>query len=138
MPCPLDPALVEEFRTIAKASFPGGDAYPVELVYAHADSPLLEYAEVPARKLKADQVWLLEDGHCVRTQVTHFCRLLHAPGEPGLTAVEPQMRSMNEAQRIRKVVVELVETERQYVKVSHLHCLCLSANIVSKSCVTCP
>ena len=53
-------------------------------------------------------------------QVTHFCRLLHSPmpdplqsdGEP------PQSKPLTDSQRIRKVVVELIETERAYVKVS--------------------
>ena len=61
-------------------------------------------------------------------QVTHFCRLLHEKmpdssalsggmGAPGSDVIH-QPKPLSESQRIRKVIVELIETERQYVKVS--------------------
>ncbi|MEO1483922.1 MAG: hydrogen peroxide-inducible genes activator [Myxococcota bacterium] len=44
-------------------------------LYAHADEPVLEDHELAPSKLEAEKIWLLEDGHCVRTQVTSFCSL---------------------------------------------------------------
>lgn len=44
-------------------------------VYAHPDSPLLEADEVDVGSLDPGGLWLLEDGHCVRTQVVHLCGL---------------------------------------------------------------
>lgn len=44
-------------------------------LYAHADEPLLSETEVQQDRLLAEKVWLLEDGHCVRTQVSNFCGL---------------------------------------------------------------
>ena len=59
-------------------------------------------------------------------QVTHFCRQLNgrtdADVTPPVTSAalsdDAANRPLSESQRIRKVIVELIETERQYVKVS--------------------
>ena len=53
-------------------------------------------------------------------QVTHFCRLLHSPLTEESTMPEdfPPVKPLSDSQRIRKVIVELIETEKQYVKVS--------------------
>ena len=53
-------------------------------------------------------------------QVTHFCRRLHEKDPDGVTyeSAELQPKPLSESQRIRKVIIELIETERQYVKVS--------------------
>lgn len=44
-------------------------------LYAHEDEELLGRDEINSRDLQADKVWLLEDGHCVRSQVINFCGL---------------------------------------------------------------
>jgi len=44
-------------------------------LYAHPDEPALEQLEVELETLDARKLWLLEDGHCVRTQVTTLCGL---------------------------------------------------------------
>lgn len=44
-------------------------------VYAHADSPLLERAELGVSELDRQDLWLLEDGHCFRNQVVYLCGL---------------------------------------------------------------
>ncbi|MBX2803741.1 MAG: LysR family transcriptional regulator [Myxococcales bacterium] len=42
-------------------------------VYAHPDSPLLTGSEVQLEDIDRGDLWLLEDGHCVRNQVVHLC-----------------------------------------------------------------
>ena len=44
-------------------------------VYGHPDEALLASAEVELEGLDPRKLWLLGDGHCVRTQVTSFCEL---------------------------------------------------------------
>lgn len=44
-------------------------------LYAHADSPLLERDEVQVADIADKELWLLEDGHCFRSQVVHLCGL---------------------------------------------------------------
>ena len=55
-------------------------------------------------------------------QVTHFCRLLHQPPVDTTVPSDQQLlnpgKPLSESQRLRKVIKELIETERQYVKVS--------------------
>ncbi len=52
-------------------------------------------------------------------QVTHFCRLLHqrAPMDNMNGEDQPQMKVLSDSQKLRKVIMELIETERHYVKV---------------------
>ena len=53
-------------------------------------------------------------------QVTHFCRLLPSPPEVAMSSggeSQPLNKPLSDSQRIRKVIRELLETERQYVKV---------------------
>lgn len=42
-------------------------------VYARSGSPLLLEDEVEAAGLEREPLWLLEDGHCFRSQVVHLC-----------------------------------------------------------------
>lgn len=44
-------------------------------VYCHQASPLLQQGEVEVADIEAADLWLLEDGHCFRTQVVHLCGL---------------------------------------------------------------
>ena len=51
-------------------------------------------------------------------QVTHLCRLLHGhSGKMSNNEVAPPCKPLSDSQRIRKVIRELIETERHYVKV---------------------
>ena len=51
-------------------------------------------------------------------QVTHLCRLLHGhQGKMSNNEVAPPCKPLSDSQRIRKVIRELIETERHYVKV---------------------
>ena len=53
-------------------------------------------------------------------QVTHFCRLLHQhqplPDNMGDHQLPPQ-KPLSDSQKLRKVILELIDTERCYVKV---------------------
>ena len=42
-------------------------------VYAHPASPLLALDEVGLADIDRADLWLLDDGHCFRTQVVHLC-----------------------------------------------------------------
>ena len=54
-------------------------------------------------------------------QVTHLCRLLHGhTGKMTNNEVAPPCKPLSDSQRIRKVIRELIETERHYVKVEQL------------------
>lgn len=44
-------------------------------LYAHERDPVLKRREIDSADLIADKIWLLEDGHCVRSQVINFCGL---------------------------------------------------------------
>nr|WP_255216055.1 LysR substrate-binding domain-containing protein [Pseudenhygromyxa sp. WMMC2535] len=44
-------------------------------LYSHPEEPLMRAAEVDVDSLDPRKLWLLEDGHCVRAQVTSFCGL---------------------------------------------------------------
>jgi LysR family hydrogen peroxide-inducible transcriptional activator len=44
-------------------------------LYGHPDEPLLSDPEVDVGELDPRKLWLLEDGHCFRTQVLNFCHL---------------------------------------------------------------
>ena len=44
-------------------------------VYGNPSEELMAEAEVEVEALDPRKLWLLEDGHCVRTQVTSFCGL---------------------------------------------------------------
>ncbi|PRP96787.1 Hydrogen peroxide-inducible protein activator [Enhygromyxa salina] len=60
---PLDERAIEE-RVLFHDPF---------YVYGHPDEALLRAAEVEVEELDPRKLWLLEDGHCVRTQVINFC-----------------------------------------------------------------
>ncbi len=53
--------------------------------------------------------------------MTHFCRLLHQhqplPDSMGDDQLPPQ-KPLSDSQKLRKVILELIDTERCYVKVS--------------------
>ncbi len=56
-------------------------------------------------------------------QVTHFCRLLHQhqplpDAAMGDADQLPPQRPLSDSQKLRKVILELIDTERCYVKVS--------------------
>ncbi len=69
-------------------------------------------------------------------QVTHFCRLLHqhqplpdSMGDDQLPPVKP----LSDSQKLRKVILELLDTERCYVKVSnHYKCILRIINILCR------
>jgi LysR family transcriptional regulator, hydrogen peroxide-inducible genes activator len=42
-------------------------------LYAHPEEEILRQDDVTQEDLLPQKIWLLEDGHCVRTQVTRFC-----------------------------------------------------------------
>jgi LysR family hydrogen peroxide-inducible transcriptional activator len=44
-------------------------------VYAQAGSSLLGFDELSIKDIERDDLWLLEDGHCFRSQVVHLCGL---------------------------------------------------------------
>jgi LysR family hydrogen peroxide-inducible transcriptional activator len=44
-------------------------------VFAHRGSPLLEADTVDLSRIDRSDLWLLEDGHCFRSQVVHLCGL---------------------------------------------------------------
>ena len=53
--------------------------------------------------------------------MTHFCRHIHGPAAKMINnEVAPPCKPLSDSQRIRKVIQELIETERHYVKVRHL------------------
>ena len=54
-------------------------------------------------------------------QVTHFCRLLHQRPLPDNMNVEEgvPVKPLSDAQKLRKVIMELIDTERVYVRVSN-------------------
>lgn len=76
-------ALADDRMDAGLLATPLGEASLVEsplfddpfYVYAHPDSPLLDQDEVAVEALDPGGLWLLEDGHCVRTQVVHLCGL---------------------------------------------------------------
>ncbi len=45
------------------------------VVYASPDQPLLEKQFVLPEDIALDQLWLLEEGHCLRTQIINLCEL---------------------------------------------------------------
>lgn len=77
--------LVEKLRTgevdIAVMSTPLGQKglleiplyYEKFLVYVSPDDKLHSLGEIPADKLPSDRFWVLEEGHCLRSQVFSFC-----------------------------------------------------------------
>jgi len=56
-------------------------------VYASEGSPLLERDEVTVEDIDRRDLWLLEDGHCFRSQVVHLCGL-HRQGVLGNVTFE--------------------------------------------------
>lgn len=44
-------------------------------LYARASEPIVADDEISLDALDASKMWLLDDGHCVREQVTSFCQL---------------------------------------------------------------
>lgn len=44
-------------------------------LYAHAGEPIVASDELELSDLDASKMWLLEDGHCFREQVTSFCQV---------------------------------------------------------------
>jgi LysR family hydrogen peroxide-inducible transcriptional activator len=54
------------------------------LVYASAGHPLLKGKQVEPRQLNADGLWLLEEGHCFRSQVLQICSKGRQQGIRGL------------------------------------------------------
>ena len=59
--------------------------YESFLVYAHQNHPLLHKAQLSPSDLKSDDIWLLEDGHCLRNQIISFCSL------PSSTRIYPNI-----------------------------------------------
>lgn len=49
--------------------------YEEFVVYASPDQPLLEKRFVLPEDIRPDELWLLEEGHCLRTQVLNLCEL---------------------------------------------------------------
>lgn len=54
------------------------------LLFANPDSPLLKSKKVSVRKIRIEDIWLLEEGHCLRDQVIKLCELrLKSSNLPG-------------------------------------------------------
>lgn len=51
------------------------------VVYASPKQPLLEKQFVAPEDIQLDELWLLEEGHCLRTQVVNLCELRYADAE---------------------------------------------------------
>lgn len=80
-------------------------------------------------KLTSVPVWLLlttamcvDDNKLVvlqsAEQVTHFCRMAHEILEPAGAnpVIQPRSQPMSDAQKLRKVILELINTEKAYVR----------------------
>ncbi|GAB4252564.1 MAG: hydrogen peroxide-inducible genes activator [Saprospiraceae bacterium] len=56
--------------------------YDEEFVaYASPEQPLLKKQFVAPEDIKLDELWLLEEGHCLRTQVVNLCELRYSDAE---------------------------------------------------------
>ncbi len=60
--------------------------YEEFVVYAASRQPLLEKRFVLPEDIQLDQLWLLEEGHCLRTQVLNLCELKRPEAAPGQLA----------------------------------------------------
>jgi LysR family transcriptional regulator, hydrogen peroxide-inducible genes activator len=49
--------------------------YEQLFVYLSEDHPLLDFKVIPIDELKRFNLWLLEEGHCLRSQIINFCDL---------------------------------------------------------------
>lgn len=49
--------------------------YEEFVLYAHPDEPILEQRQVGSELLNSDLLWILEEGHCLRSQVINFCQI---------------------------------------------------------------
>ncbi|NRA64123.1 MAG: LysR family transcriptional regulator [Pseudobacteriovorax sp.] len=49
--------------------------YEPFMVYANEESPVLKSIEVELDNLSSKDIWLLEDGHCFRNQITQYCSM---------------------------------------------------------------
>ena len=47
--------------------------YEEFFLFASIDHPLLKRAKLSAHDLSNDDIWLLQDGHCLRNQIVSFC-----------------------------------------------------------------
>ncbi len=60
--------------------------YEEFVVYASPNQPLLEKQFVLPEDIRLDQLWLLEEGHCLRTQIINLCELQRNSPESGQLA----------------------------------------------------
>lgn len=56
------------------------------VVYASSNQPLLQKQFVVPEDMQLQQLWLLEEGHCLRTQVVNLCELRYADSDTGQLA----------------------------------------------------
>jgi LysR family hydrogen peroxide-inducible transcriptional activator len=49
--------------------------YEEFILYADANNPILEKREVKESDINPDDLWILEEGHCLRSQVINFCNI---------------------------------------------------------------
>lgn len=49
--------------------------YEELLVYAHKNHPLLKKKNITVKDIATDDIWLLNDGHCFRSQVINLCAI---------------------------------------------------------------
>lgn len=49
--------------------------YEEMLIYAHKDHPLLKEDDVDIDNISTDDIWLLNEGHCFRSQVINLCAI---------------------------------------------------------------
>jgi LysR substrate binding domain. len=49
--------------------------YEEMLFYAHSDHPYLKQPEIKINHIITDDIWLLNDGHCFRSQVINLCAI---------------------------------------------------------------
>ena len=87
-------------------------------LYAHRDEPVLENAEVDVTRLDPHKLWLLEDGHCLRTQVVNFC---------GMAQPRSNLGSVRFAAGSLETLVRLIDASEGYTLLPESHARSLPA-----------
>lgn len=92
-------------------------------VYAAPDSPLLSLRTVKVSDLKDEYLWLLDEGHCFRDQMVHYCQLSSA-GDSRRTyqlgSIETYMRIVEGGKGVtiipRLAAEQLGEQQRELIR----------------------
>lgn len=84
-------------------------------LYVQKDHPLAKRTKIREEDLDGSEMWLLQDGHCFRTQVVRFCSLT-APGARESGAIRNVRFEGGSLETLR----QLIRNSRGYTLVPHL------------------